>query len=288
MNYNQKLIHIRSQDCEKINNQSNNINIILTDPIACNEDEDIIIEPLSFSIPFSFYNINNINNWLDITEALLDGSSPQTFSIQISNGNYNAIQILSQVQTKINLGSPKSTVYTITYDKFTNKAVFTTATANRKITLLFNSGIHASTNLQEILGFSNNDFTFETNHPLQSDRTMNVSFYDSVYIHSNLGIVNQYSTQNKNLTQIFLKIPITSGPFSYIQFENSYNNIVFKSYFQRIQNINLSIRDYDGDLLDLNNNDWFATIRFETVPKQNPFKLNRDEQFYLLNNQDNI
>jgi len=288
MNYNQKLIHIRSQDCEKVNGQSNNINIIFSDPIACNEDEDLIIEPLTFSIPFSFYNINNINNQLDITETLLDGSNPETFSIQIPNGNYNAIQILSQVQTKMNLGSPKSTIYSIQYDKFTNKAVFNTSTPDRKIILLFKTGPNANVNLQEILGFSNQDETFQTNIPVQSDRTMNVSFYDSVYVHSNLGIVNQYSTQNKNLTQILLKIPITSGPFSYIQWDNSFNNIQFKSYFQRIQNINLSIRDYDGDLLDLNNNDWYATIRFETVPKANPFKLNREESFYYLNNQENL
>lgn len=272
--------HIRSQDCYKIDGNSDNIVCSLSEAITCSEDEEIFVEVINVSIPFSFYNINFSNKYLNIKETDLNNNNPQFFTIVLEEGNFSATQISQLLKIKLNEASPKNFQYDLIYNKYTNKLTFVLNSANAKATFLFSSGQNSRFDCQFVLGFKSDtgDISFQTGQSLTSNSTMNVSSIESIYIHSNLGITNQYESSSKNISSILMKIPVNNIPFSYIQWENT-ANIKFISSLQVIQNIELALRDMDKDRIDLNNNDWYISIRFDIHRKSEDriFRLKRDQ-----------
>jgi hypothetical protein len=268
-----KIIHIRSQDCLFLNNV---YSFSLNESINCEEGEELNVEVLNTSIPYSFFNVNGTNKFLSIREAELDGSNPVDWNLQLIEGNYNAITFLSAFQTAINLQSialGKSYNYSVAYQKLTNTVLFTLNSSNAKTEFLFRTGILERFDCQYLLGFSFEDFSFDSNNTLTSNGSVNMSPYDAVYIYSNLGIINQYDTLSKNLSNILIKIPINSLPFSYIQYTND-ARLVYKSSRTVIQSIELETLDFDADPIDLRFANWFISIRF-FFTKKDVFKVPR-------------
>lgn len=265
-----KIVHIRSQDCLNINDKSDNIVFSLSETITCEEDEEILVEVINCSIPYSFYNINYSNKYLDISE------NGNIFTILLEEANYTATQFASIVQSKLTEASPNGLTYTVTYDRYTNKLKFRVSDNSAVVSFLFISGQNSKYDCQHIMGFYRKDDYMFTNSELISDSTVNMSPYEAIYIHSNLGITNQYHTSSKNLSTILAKIPITSAPFTYIQFENTSEKYQNQTNLKSIQMINLSLKDADGFPIDINNNFWFITLKFIPQKMRNPFTLPRD------------
>lgn len=273
----QKIIHFRSQDATYLDGVWS---FTLTEAIAVGENEEIGIEVINCSIPYSFYNINYANKYLDVIESEADGSNPVAYTITLTEGNYNAIQFLTLFQSAINIGSStsgKSFTYNITYDRYTNKATFNITTSNAKTQFLFSSGANQRFDCEFLLGFFGGDVSFTNSSPITSNSTMNMSPYEAVYIHSpNMGIVNSYDTKNKNLSTILIKIPVNNVPFSFIQFENTIN-LRYKSTRNTIGTITLALKDGDGDDIDIQNNNWYISLKFLILPKENVFRVSRPD-----------
>ena len=139
------ILHLNSDLCENINGSSSNILYSLKTPLIALKDEDMYVQFLTASIPLSWYNINSSNAYLSVREGL------HTFySVSIPQGNFNIIQICSNLQDQLNSNSPSGLTYTISYNKFTNKASFT---CSGFTTFLFGSGVDAYRDLQCVLGF---------------------------------------------------------------------------------------------------------------------------------------
>jgi hypothetical protein len=267
-----KIIHIRSQDSIKYNDNSNNITFTLSEPVIVSEKEDIVVQILNCSIPYSFYNVNYSNKYLD----LMENNTP--FTVVFDEGNYSAVQFAHTLENLLNQNSPNSCLYSVSYNKFTNKMRISLSNTDINVSLLFSSGIHSKYDCQYILGFyKKQDYPFNSLNPLISDSAVNVSPYDSIYIHSNLGITNQYATNSKNISNILIKIPISSVPFSYINWENKTNDLKYKTFLKTIQTINLSLHDADGDMIDILNANWYITIMFQIIQKDKYFVLPRDD-----------
>jgi hypothetical protein len=281
---NSKIIHIRSQDAIKYDDNSNYISFALSEPIVVSEKQEIIVQVLNCSIPYSFYNVNYINKYLDIKE------NNDIFTMIFEEGNYSAVQFAHTLENLLNQNSPNNCNYSVSYNKFTNKMIISISTANVMVSFLFLSGENSKYDCQYILGFyKKQDYSFNSLNNLVSDSAVNVSPYEAIYIQSNLGITNQYATNSKNLSNILIKIPITSTPFSYINWENKTENLRYKSYLTTIQTITLSLNDADGDLIDILNANWYMTVMFQIVEKNDYFILPRDDlvKVKILDDQNN-
>lgn len=275
-----KIIHIRSLDCLFVNNT---YTVNLNEAITALADEEIVIEVLNASIPYSFYNVSKSNKFLSIREEDIGGANPIDYNLELVEGNYNAIQFVSMFQTTINQQSitkGKSFIYQCIYKKLTNNVEITLSSINSQSNFLFKTGILERFDCQFLLGFSFNDFAFDTNTPLIGDGAVNMSPFDAVYITSNLGIVNQYDTRNGNLTNILTKIPVNSLPFSYIQFTNI-QNLSYKTNRTTIQSLQFELVDYDGDAIDVRFANWFLSIKLSIIKKQNVFVVPRPNEVVL-------
>lgn len=261
-----RVVHIRSRDCSY---NSGVYTVGLKEPIFCLPNEEILVELAFASIPYSFYNVeSNYNNKLDIIESELNGSNPVSSTISLAVGNYNALQLLSALQSNLNANTQKTITYTITYDKNTNKATFSTTTPNRKVQFLFASGINFDIDCMELLGFTVGDYSFDTNTTLISNSTMNVSPYDAVYIRSgSFGITNNYETKNKGISDILAKIPINTVPFGFITWTNDMR-LSYISIKQVIEYMEIRITDLDGNDLNLRDNPWTISLVFAIREKK--------------------
>jgi hypothetical protein len=272
-----KIIHIRSIDCLLLNDV---YSVSIPEAISVASDEELTIEVLNASIPYSFFNVNFSNKFLSIIEAELNGSNPVSWDLELPEGNYNSITFLSMFQTTINAQSislGKSYNYSLSYNKTTNTATILLNSANAQTNFLFLTGNIARFDCQLLLGFSLADFQFVSNIPLVGDNSMNMSPYDAIYIYSNLGITNSYDTKSRNLTNILVKIPITSLPFSYIQWENQ-QFLTYKSTKNTISNLEFRIADYDGDPIQLRGALWFLSIKFTISKKDKVFQVPRPNE----------
>lgn len=266
---NSKIININSKDCTKIDDNTNQIVNNINEPIVAREDEIITIEVIDCVIPFSCYNVNYLNKYLNVFEAKLNGSHSATFTIEMPVGNYNVLQFASTLQTILNTNSPGNHTYTITYDKFTNKFTFTVGN-NCQAIFLFKTGTDSYRDMQLLLGFyKKEDYYFDHNNPLISDSTANMSPIDSYYIHSNFLLANTYSSKSKNITDLLIKLPINVQPFAFVIYK-PYTTLEYIINQNVVNYIYLSVRDSDGDLVNLNNNDWNISLKF-TIRKKNDY-----------------
>jgi hypothetical protein len=260
----------------KIDGNTNNVTFNLNEAIIAERGKAIKVQVLSASIPYSFYNINYSNKYLNVYVNHTNGLTPHFFTVQLAEGNYNAIEVGSLLQTALDSGDPLGHKYSIVYNKKTNKYTFNVTSPKAVVSFLFLTGTNQRFDLQYVLGFyKNQDYSFGTGNPLTSDSTANVSPYEAIYIRSNLVLTNQYDTRTKNLTDILCKIMVNNIPFSFIQ----YNPTLEEKYMTNLQvisNISFRLTDMDGDLVDLNNNQWFITLRFDVVDLENVFDLEED------------
>jgi hypothetical protein len=272
-----KVIHIRSSDCVYLNGTNDNIVFNLTDNVICDPNEVILVQVLNASIPYSFYNVNYSNQFLDVQEEI--NGITKNYSVEFEVGNYNIQQYTSLLQTYLNEQSNLNGHgfnYLVSYNKFNNKVSFSLTTANATTKFLFSSGPNHLYSNEFILGFDNKDYQFNSLASLTSPNVVNMSPYENVLIHSNLGITNQYETLSKNLSNILLKIPINSSPFSYIQYQDISQNQKYVSSLTTITALNFWLTDSDNYRINLNNIPWYLTIKFEFIKKENHFTIERD------------
>jgi hypothetical protein len=89
-------------------------------------NEDIALDAiglLSVIMPNTFYNINDFNNTLSVTE----GSN--TVSIVVSNGVYNIASLLSTLATTLTNNPTLTGTFTCTLDSITQKVVISSIVA---------------------------------------------------------------------------------------------------------------------------------------------------------------
>ena len=203
----------------------------------------IYLSVVSCLIPYSFYNINNLNHVLQYS---FDGITINTLSIPI--GNYNVNSLLSVLKSNL-------VAFIITYDNIKNKFTFTHPTNN----FMFMS---SSTCLQ-ILGFNNNETISSFIFSLTSVNCVNVYTIRTVQVNSNLITYNINKVQKNNFC-ILCSVPITCTPFSIIEYINRTN---FKTnlFLNRISNIKIKLTDDNGNLIDLNGCHYSLTLQLDVV-----------------------
>ncbi len=277
---NTNILHIASKDCIKPTNNTNHIICNLNTPITCEEHEIFEITLLTASIPYSFYAINYSNKYLDVKERV--NGIDSFFTIFIEEGNYNSITFLNKVKTELNNMSPNGIQYVIDYNKVTNKGEFdynNNIPNINEVVFLFQSGANSFFNLQTVMGFYQE---IDMILPMVSTSTMNLNPYANIFIHSpSLGITNSFDSMSKQNTTIIAKIPVNVAPFSNIFYEND----LFTKYISGITSIGsieLALRDEFQLPIDMNQNDWFCTMKIKKLNHNFPIltRENIDKLFF--------
>ena len=204
----------------------------------------IYLSVVSCLIPYSFYNINRLNNILIYS---FDGVIINTLTIPI--GNYNVHSLLSVLKSNM------SPLFIITYDNVKNKFTFSHPT--------FDFMFMSSSTCLQILGFNNNVTISSSLLSLTSVNCVNVYSIRTVQVNSNLITYNINKVQRNNYC-ILCSVPITCTPFSIIEYINRTN---FKTnlFLNRISNIKIKLTDDNGNLIDLNGCHYSLTLQLDVI-----------------------
>ena len=201
---------------------------------------------LSCSIPNTVYNIRSgVNDQLDFNDNV-----PATFNAIITPGVYDAVTLASTLQSAMNA---LFAGFTVTYNLTTMKMEWANAATFQ---------IQDTSNMAEVLGITTTAALATTQ---SSDTVVNLGSFLGVYIYSKTFAKarNSYSyIDSGNIKpDIIHKVNTRSNGGGVINFEQKTHRTTFQMGDKRINNVDFSLRDRNGDVIDLNGQNWQIEIR---------------------------
>lgn len=235
-------ININSLYASSYNNNSfSDCNFFLNNRLEVPPQHTIYVSVVSANIPYSFYNINSKINVLSYTINSI------TYSLTITQGNYNAYNLVSFLNANLQTG------FTCSYDIITNKIKFIHTT--------YEFSINSSSTCLSILGISSN--LNSISKTIIGDHCLNLQNVQTIYLLTNLNVGN-ICLCNINRSNVLCSIPVEVAPNSNIIYVNQ-NNFRNNLYSNIISFINIKLTDQSHNLLDLNGIHWTATLQLDFV-----------------------
>lgn len=252
---NSYLLFIRSKE---VTQNDSNVNTDMTINLQAeisrtNVLQDIHLQLNSCSIPHTFYNfssrLNNINLFVDGSSNLV--LTPQHYDI------YELVDFIN---------NSNAFKYSITFKEQQNKVILTNTDSTAHV---INFGEASSKGLAKALGFKQIDLTVGSGGTIISDNSINLNTVHSIFVHTNLPVNNVITTTEGNYRNIIQKIPIKNTFGDMIEY-NPYENGIFSTIINQnsINSLNISLRDQNDELLDLNQVNFELSFLFE-IHQQN-------------------
>lgn len=225
--------------------------------------DKITISPITCVIPRTWYQINQYNDSFTISVDNIH------HVIQIKNGNYNVLTLLSEIEAKFTILDAK-----IEYDQIQNKYIFSSIDNDKIYELIF-------TNYScFLLGFGLNDiieFSFVSSQI--STIPINMNIEKSIKIHSNIPFINNSCIDNNNKINDFipsttlLSFPIKVAPFENCIFEsNNHENIIHTLSHSNLESINFWITD-DLNRPLLLTHDWSILLKVTYTSQEDRLEI---------------
>ena len=248
------LLFARSKEVLQLtNNLNTNMKINLESGITrYNALQDIHIQLNSCEIPHSFYNfssnLNNINLFLDSSASLV-----------LTEQHYDVYELIAFITSA-------SFPYSATFNTQTNKITLTNTDTTSHV---INFSESSSQKLATSLGFNNEDVTVASGASITSDNSINLNTIHSIFVHTNLPVSNVITTTQGNLRTIINKIPVKTKFGEVINY-NPYENGIFSVVVNKneINSLELSLRDQNDILIDLNKCNFEISLLFEIHQKE--------------------
>lgn len=256
-----KLINLNS-DNAILNNGTLNSDVTFNFTNILKEELDIThstISILSAQIPVSFYCINTNNNLLMVQY----GSTTQL--ITITPGNYNANSLITELTNRF---LSYSFTITIVINVSSGGLAFTSASA-----LQFKM---VGSTCQQVLGFNSNLVSNGSN-VLVMPFPLNLLGSKRLSIKSpNLTCNNTYNSSSNSDTGCIGCIPVDVPSWALITYSNftRYELILRQTI---VSQINITIVDEYGHLIDFNNASWTLTLQLNIYRK----KIKNDTSFEM-------
>lgn len=256
-------IYLNSKSARlKQDNQSGNCFFTLPNIDIDETKEQVYVSIRNATIPFSWYNVNETNNILNLT---IDGSS---YSITLTEGNYNvntlAIEFKSQIDD-IQFQHGHNADITITYLVKTNKFYF--FHSHHDFSFLSTSTCF------ELLGFEDGQTYLSTPLPFQTQKeeltsTIGVNLFvvRQIYITSDNFILNNINVATPTNANIIASVPVLGNPNSVINYENTSARHLIH-HLNNINNLHIRLEDQKGQLLLLNGVNWSITLELTIIKK---------------------
>lgn len=261
---------------------SSDFHIVLRKPLTLQSPNNWFdVRVGSCEIPYIFKLINSSNNVIEYSILRNSITSNGTFTIEA--GNYNILNLLTEVSTKLQASILAligfSAPLNLTYDRNAGHVTFSivgTDAIATSITIKNNSPVFL-----KCVGFSN-QFTFSyTNSTTRADveSTQNVNVYQNpaLYVRSETLIQSQniesLITAQSEPSDILAKIQVNVQPQTMIQWTNP-SDLVLEINNKIIDDISLYIGSSSSYNLDLGGLDW--TIRLTITEHADDVNENRD------------
>lgn len=247
-------IHLNSKYADSYNDNNLSDCVFLLPVIEIPSQHTIKLSVQHAMLPYSFYNINERNNKIQLQEIIVDGNGVPTGDtinnlLYMAYGNYNAYQLANYLGT-IFPGNRTTVTYSSIYNKFT--------LINTTYDFRF---LYESSTCQDILGLLNDNYNVSGNKTFTSRKLIDLSPIRCICLATNLqtGCIN---LNNKNESNILCSIPINNNPFSLIEFKNT-NNYKVDLRTNVFSNINIKLIDQDGNLVNLNGMYFNLTLQLD-------------------------
>lgn len=201
------------------------------------------------SIPLSVYTITTSNNVLYFSD---NGTNK---SCTISVGNYDASTLASTIASAMTTGSGFQT-YTVSYSSSTYKFTFS---AGAVFTLRWSQ----NSSMAKLLGFTATDTSSSTS--ITSTQSANFTFPLAMFLSIKEFDQMTYIAQTAGTaTGTCFAIQAANGPAYVNGYQPQKDVVVTFSVPVRTRTLTVSLRDIDGNLIDLNNVDWLFGLICET------------------------
>ncbi len=211
-----KVMYLDSRDDAGLRGQTGSeFTVVFEDTLTTRDDEGVLVSLLSATIPYSFYNIRaGVNDVVSFVEATLDGATSHTHAVTLEPGNYTATTLrtaLADVATAACAASGISTAIAIDYDRTQQKFKFSTATADRRVTLQFQSIDNTMSTELGFPGTSDHEFTSSTVLTSQNVVDINGSIH-AVHIRTDLPTLAVYDSLSGKASDILAKVTLNTNP----------------------------------------------------------------------------
>lgn len=231
-----KYLLIRSRDRDS--GSSHNFKMVLKNPL---KDEEY--ELVSLIMPNGFYNVNNNNN-----KIYFNDGSDQTATL--TNGNYSASSLATEIQTQMNAASSHS--FTCTYSTATSKFTISDGTGNFSLKFATNTSASA----RYLLGFDESD-TSATSSKI-SDNLIDISNPQMIFVNISQAGDNLRDTKNAIFADLFLPLDVSFGEMKYFKPGEEEKQTV---KFVYTNNLEVYLRDENNDTVDLNGLEWSIVLK---------------------------
>ena len=208
-------------------------------------NKKIYFSVLNASIPYSFFNVDDFNNFLVYS---VGGGSD--IEIIIPQGNYN-VNTLRTFLLSVMTG------FTITYTSLNNSYTFSHTTEN----FVFKE----NSTCFEILGFDEDIEHASFDRVLISTNSINLFTIRNIYIQSHNLMNDNINNSTPNSSTILTSLPVSSGQNSIINYHN-FNNIktrINDNTLKNLSSLSIILTDQDLDILDLNGCHFSLTLLIE-------------------------
>ena len=243
-----RLITLSSEDSVK-NNGNYNSNVFFNIPDIVVDNEYIThleVALVDAQIPVSWYLINDQTNTLNYIY------NSTNFSIQLTNGNYNANTLITEMTNKF--GDNGLSVI-ITLSQITGLLLFKFQGAVTPVEFVYLGSI----GLFRILGF--NSGANVSGVSIVPPNPLNLLGIQKLNISSqNLATISSFSSRRNLGNQIIQTIPVNVPSWNLITYENK-NNIHGRMKSRYLNNIDIQVIDEFGRYVEFNNIDWNITIQ---------------------------
>jgi hypothetical protein len=215
---------------------NSDIYFFLNAPIVVTTDHDIVLRVDNFVCPISFFVVNSSNNILVVNAT----------SFTISEGNYNALTITTELNTLL-----ASIAITTSYNTVSNKLTF-----SRGSSFTFQS----SSTCFKLLGFEEGVAHTSVANSLTSDYVVNLSGTSLIYIDIPSVTTKNIASKNNGGYTTIIKSIVADVPYGAIlSYVNNTNSAVvlkekYISYFQ------VRLLDDEYNTLDLNGQHFTLTL----------------------------
>jgi hypothetical protein len=231
-------IHLNSEYAD-ITYNDNNCDVLFYIPLVeTTTQSQILLSIDHFSIPNSFYNVNQYNNLFKYRINNVD------YNFYISVGNYTIYNLVDYLNANL-------TNFTFQYNKIKNTLTITHSSSD--FTIL------SSSTCLKILGLSGQISSF--GRTLSSTKNINLIYTNCICIYTNIDTDSINKSMSLNNKTILTSIPIDVAKNNLII--GSIKDLKVNTYKNTLSEIRIQLCSQTGQILDLNGLHWTMTIILE-------------------------
>lgn len=221
----------------------------LASPIIMPEGITAQVALTNFYIPNSMYIIDDNNNKLVIT------TGGATYTIVLTDGNYNANEFDTEIETRAAATLPAGTVLTVGYGGSTNRYTFTIKTGGIDVAWIIET---ATTCFKEIGIRGGVQYNYNGSQELPNQ--VDLGGTPNIFVKClNLSVSNR--TTEGAISNTLAKIPVNVPPLGYVYMEQK-EPIYFDITNRIIKNIDIDLQNNRFQDIILGGVSWGLTLTF--------------------------